>query len=497
MLDDVRFALVDLETTGGQAANDQIMEVAVRQIDFSGGEEWAWQSLIDPQCSIPSFIQGLTGISPSMVRGKPVFSDVQDVLWSHLENAILVAHNARFDAGFLRANFARFGRQYNPPVLCTLKLARTLYPEWPKHGLEAICHRIGFHSEVHHRAMADVDAMKAFLDFARRDVGEAVFNFEVGLLLGLPVLPPSISQTEFDAIPGRAGVYRLLGEAGELLYLGAASSLQEQILSHFSNSAGDSKAAKLARKVAGLKWQAHAGELSAGLYLSAALRHEKPQMQRSAKAVGKPCCVRFVSIDSGGHSLRLRSGLPNDIGQSGESVVLFRDRKQAKARLVVLAKDHDLCLSQLALLSEGQRCDCSVCDDIDGRDDDDAENVENSAPADLAGSILRLKSAFADYLYTPWPFAEAVLIYECNDAGLAEWHLVNDWRYYGSFIWDANRQTLSPCQRAEVDGSAALSLAEAAARCEQQLDFHYDHYRLLRAFLNELEWRPLSAFAEI
>ena len=151
----------------------------------------------------------------------------------------------------------------------------------------------------------------------------------------------------------------------------------------------------------------------------------------------------------------------------------------------------------MALLSEGQRCVCSVCDDIDGRDDDDAENVENSAPTDLAGSILRLKSAFADYLYTPWPFAEAVLIYECNDAGLAEWHLVNDWRYYGSFIWDANRQTLSPCQRAEVDGSAAVSLAEAAARCEQQLDFHYDHYRLLRAFLNELEWRPLSAFAKI
>ena len=84
MLDDVRFALVDLETTGGQAANDQIMEVAVRQIDFSGGEERAWQSLIDPQCSIPSFIQGLTGISPSMVRGKPVFSDVQDLSLIHI-----------------------------------------------------------------------------------------------------------------------------------------------------------------------------------------------------------------------------------------------------------------------------------------------------------------------------------------------------------------------------------------------------------------------------
>ena len=135
-------------------------------------------------------------------------------------------------------------------MLCTLKLARTLYPDWPKHGLEAICDRIGFYSEVHHRAMADVDAMKAFLDYARRDVGEAVFNFEVGLQLVLPALPPSVTQAEVDAIPCQPGIYRLLGAAGELLYLGSAISLQTQVLSHFTNSAGDSKATKLARKVA-------------------------------------------------------------------------------------------------------------------------------------------------------------------------------------------------------------------------------------------------------
>ena len=237
MLNDVRFALVDLETTGGQAAHDQIMEVAVRLLDFNGGVEQQWQSLIDPQCSVPPFIENLTGIRQSMLRGQPTFSAIQDTLWRYLDGAVLVAHNARFDAGFLRANFARYGRQYSPLVLCTLKLARTLYPDWPKHGLEAICDRIGFYSEVHHRAMADVDAMKAFLDYALKDKGEAVFNFEVGLLLGLPVLPPAISQADMDAIPCQPGIYRLLDDAGELLHLGSAKSLQAQVLGHFTNTA--------------------------------------------------------------------------------------------------------------------------------------------------------------------------------------------------------------------------------------------------------------------
>ena len=86
VLGDYRFALVDLETTGGQAGQDQIMEAAVRVL--GGEQELEWQSLIDPACAVPSFIQGLTGISSSMLRGKPRFSEIQETLWSYLDGAI-------------------------------------------------------------------------------------------------------------------------------------------------------------------------------------------------------------------------------------------------------------------------------------------------------------------------------------------------------------------------------------------------------------------------
>jgi DNA polymerase-3 subunit epsilon len=481
-----RFALVDLETTGGQANQDHIMEAAVRVI---GGEvDLEWQSLIDPLCSVPSFIQGLTGISTSMLRGKPRFSEVQEILWSYLDDAILVAHNARFDAGFLRANFARYGRDYQPRVLCTLKLARTLYPEWPKHGLEAICARIGFYSEVHHRAMADVDAMKAFLDYARVDKGEAVFNFEVGLLLGLPVLPPSIRQADIDAIPCEPGIYRLLGEAGELLYLGSARSLQEQVLSHFENATGDSKAAKLVRRVDSVQWQILAGELSAGLHLTAALRHEKPLLQRRAKALGKPCCVRFITEASGELQLRLRSGLPANIALTGESVALFRERKHAKSRIAELAKEHQLCLRRLAVLAEGEFCECGVCALSAGGAGDLSTPPTVELAADFAA---RVNAALAGYLYTPWPFAEPVLIHEDNRAGFSEWHLVYDWRHFGSFRWDAECGQLFELS----DDAKPLDLAAARRICEQTQEFRYEHYRLLRAFQHDLIWQPLSQFS--
>lgn len=485
MFKHIRFALVDLETTGGQHAHDEIMEVAVRLV--GEGVDDSWESLLDPRCSVPTFIQGLTGISQAMLRGKPTFAEVQHELWDFLQDAVLVAHNARFDAGFLRANFARYGRQYSPLVLCTLKLARTLYPDWPKHGLEAICDRIGFYSEVHHRAMADVDAMKAFLDYARQDKGEAVFNFEVGLLLGLPVLPPSISQADMDAIPCQPGIYRLLDDAGELLYLGSAKSLQAQVLGHFTNTAGDSKAAKLARRVCDVQWQMLAGELSAGLCLSLALRHEKPQMQRRAKAIGKPCCVRFVANNNGVAQLRLRSGLPANIAQTGELVALFRDRKHAKARIIDLAKDADLCRFQLGVLADGERCGCDACDTA-------GDSVPTLSGGELAEFNIRAREVFASYLYAPWPFTEPVLVYEQNESGFGEWHLINEWRHYGSFTWDESLLLLSARTESESGDQAAISLDDARLKCEQAKDFQYEHYRLLRAFIDDLEWRPLSEF---
>jgi len=260
--------------------------------------------------------------------------------------------------------------------------------------------------------------------------------------------------------------------------------LQEQVLSHFENATGDSKAAKLLRRVDAVQWQMLAGELSAGLHLSVALRQEKPLLQRRAKALGKPCCVRFIMQDSGELQLRLRSGLPANIAQTGEAVGLFRERQHAKTRIRELAKEHQLCLRRLAVLVEGEVCECGACALTA------AGTGESVAVASAADFAARVKAAFAEYLYTPWPFAEPVLIHEDNGAGFSECHLVYDWRHFGSFRWNAERGQLL-----ELSGSAEpLDLAGARRICEQAQEFRYEHYRLLRAFQHDLTWQPLSEF---
>src|SRR3569833_2914446 len=95
-----RLAFVDLETTGGAAAQDRITEVGIIVVDAEGVREWS--SLVNPGMHIPEFIQSLTGISNDMVEQAPTFAELADQLHARLAARIFIAHNARFDHGFLK-----------------------------------------------------------------------------------------------------------------------------------------------------------------------------------------------------------------------------------------------------------------------------------------------------------------------------------------------------------------------------------------------------------
>src|SRR4029453_12821956 len=88
-----------------------------------------WSTLVDPGCAIPPIITSLTGITDQMVANAPTFADIAPLLLERLEGRLLVAHNARFDYGFLRAEFRRIGIRFRSRVLCTVRLSRALFPE--------------------------------------------------------------------------------------------------------------------------------------------------------------------------------------------------------------------------------------------------------------------------------------------------------------------------------------------------------------------------------
>lgn len=114
-----------------------------------------WSTLVDPEIAIPGFIQTLTGISDDMVRDAPTFAEVAEEVLQRLQGRLFIAHNARFDYGFLKSEFSRAGHEFRSAVLCTVKSSRKLFPEHRKHNLDALIERHGLSANGRHRALAD------------------------------------------------------------------------------------------------------------------------------------------------------------------------------------------------------------------------------------------------------------------------------------------------------------------------------------------------------
>ncbi|MBV5332581.1 3'-5' exonuclease, partial [bacterium] len=149
------YVMLDLETTGGNPVQDRITEIAAVRVE-NGLEVARWSTLVNPGTSISPFIQKLTGITDEMVAQAPGFDEVAKPLLALLKDAVLVAHNVRFDHGFLLNEFARLETPLRVKTLCTVRLSRLLYPQFKSHGLDAIMQRHGLTTVARHRAMGDV-----------------------------------------------------------------------------------------------------------------------------------------------------------------------------------------------------------------------------------------------------------------------------------------------------------------------------------------------------
>ena len=151
------YAIVDIETTGGLAADNGITEIAI--ILHNGKEiEGKFHTLINPVVEIPPFVQNLTGITKAMVSGAPKFKYVADNIYNLLHNRIFVAHNVSFDYNFIKFHLGLAGYQLNTPTICTIKSAKKIFPGHQKYSLGNICRALQIQLEDRHRATGDAIA---------------------------------------------------------------------------------------------------------------------------------------------------------------------------------------------------------------------------------------------------------------------------------------------------------------------------------------------------
>ena len=246
-------AFVDLETTGATAAHDRITEIGIVTVDADGsvGE---WQQLVNPGIPIPPFIEQLTGISNRMVATAPPFAAIADEALRRLAGRQFIAHNARFDYGFLKAEFGRLGLAFRAPVLCTVKLSRALFPEHKKHNLDSLIERHALQADARHRALADAQLIHQF--WQKIHVDRDRHDIEAALQAQNPVprLPAGLDAGILELLPEAPGVYRLYGEHGGLLHVARAKDLHKGVLAHFTGERPSLRKQKLAQQVRRIEW---------------------------------------------------------------------------------------------------------------------------------------------------------------------------------------------------------------------------------------------------
>lgn len=238
-LRETTFVVVDLETTGG-AACDAITEIGA--VKVRGGEVLGeFATLVDPQRSIPPQIVRLTGITTAMVCDAPTIGAVLPAFLEFSRGAVLVAHNARFDVGFLRSAAEQCGIGWpRPQVLCTVRLARRVLSreEAPSVRLASLARLFAVANEPTHRALDDARATVEVLHALIERVGNQGVHTYAELRSYLPGVTPAQRRKRVlaEALPHRPGVYLFRGPTGEVLYVGTAIDLRRRVTQYFNGA---------------------------------------------------------------------------------------------------------------------------------------------------------------------------------------------------------------------------------------------------------------------
>ncbi|HEY3074695.1 MAG TPA: exonuclease domain-containing protein, partial [Burkholderiales bacterium] len=279
-------AIVDLETTGTRPAADRVTEIGVLEIErFEVVSEWS--TLVNPGVPVPSEIQALTGINHEMLAAAPRFADLAQELHERLAGRVFIAHNARFDYGFLRREFDRAGIKFHARAVCSVKLARRLYPRERGHDLDSLIARHGIACQARHRAMGDADALWQFLRIAAEEHGEEVLTVAARQVAKEPALPPQLDRAVIDAVPEAPGVYLFYGESGPPLYIGKSRSMRSRVLQHFYSSTA------WLQGVRRIDWQRTVGELGALLTEAHLVKQLAPLHNRQLRRPERLCGFVF------------------------------------------------------------------------------------------------------------------------------------------------------------------------------------------------------------
>jgi len=418
-MQDLSYAFLDLETSGVSPPHDRVTEIGIVLVD-AGQVTGEWSSLVDPGVPIPPEIQALTGITNPMVRGAPRFAQLLPGLADLLKNRVLVAHNARFDYGFLKAEFRRAGERFSAEVLCTVRLSRRLFPQHASHRLDALIERHRLPAADRHRALGDARVIQQFLHTLWHGDDPESVHAAIRELLRRPATPSHLPPGVLDTLPESPGVYTFVGASGQPLYVGKARNLRERVRGHFYADSRNANDARLAAEVHAIAVEPTAGEFGALLREIQLIRSCVPLHNVALRRREGVC---FLQPDTPGRSPRIvpLAELPeaDPLGRPG-LYGPFGSRAGARAALQAAGRSHRLCDRALGLWArEGPCCSRQVrrCQGL----------CTGEEPAEVHHA--RLLQALEPLRFPSWPFDSPIVLCEHDpESGRTDRLCFNRWR---------------------------------------------------------------------
>ena len=296
-LRDVEFCVLDLETTGGSSEFEAITEIGA--VKYRGGEEIGrFATLVNPQRAIPSFITVLTGITDSMVASAPTIDETLEPLLEFIGDSVLVAHNARFDVGFVNAALVRAGRErLSNRVLDTVGLARRLVgADVDNCKLATLAASLGLAHQPSHRAINDVLATGDLLHhLIERAAGFGVFDLNDFAALAKIGRHPQAAKLKLTVdLPRGPGVYLFVDAQGDVLYVGKATNIRSRVRSYFGTGDTRRKIGSLLKLMDAVHYVATPDLLTAEVLELRMISRLRPRYNHAGTRSAKYCYVRLT-----------------------------------------------------------------------------------------------------------------------------------------------------------------------------------------------------------
>lgn len=329
------YAILDIETTGGQFNEEGITEIAIYKYD---GHEVVDQfiSLVNPEKPIQPFVVRLTGINNAMLRSAPKFYEVAKRIIEITDGCIIVAHNAQFDYRVLRTEFRNLGFDFEKQTLCTVELSQKLMPEQPSHSLGKLVRALGIPMSDRHRATGDALAtVQLFKMLLQKDVEKEIVKALIKTEGEKKGLAPRLKDL-LDSIPSITGVYYIYKEDGTLIYLGKSRNIKKRVNQHFTGTSRKSK--RIQREAFTITYEETGSELIALLKECQEIKVNKPILNRAEKKTVFPLSLYPVKDANGYIALKLEK----TDGRKKE-IISFPGPVEAKSAQYRITEKYTLC----------------------------------------------------------------------------------------------------------------------------------------------------------